>query len=265
MVGVLDGVRVLDYGRFIAAPWCSASARRHGRRRAAGGEARRRRRPLGAVRHRRRRGRHLPSVQPQQAVTDAGLHHAGGRGGHSSVGRAIGHRDRQHAVEGHAGQPLGLRQPSRDQTRHHPGQRHRLRRGWSLQRSDRLRRGGPGDVGGDVPARTSGHADPNGGAAGRLRHRADHDDRRDDGALSSPPDRRGAARGGCAAPDRADAVQRLPHRASPARRGQAENGQPRRLGGAVRPLRGDGRLGAASGGRPADVQALVSADRSRRA
>ncbi len=24
MVGVLDGVRVLDYGRFIAAPWCSA-------------------------------------------------------------------------------------------------------------------------------------------------------------------------------------------------------------------------------------------------
>ena len=24
MVGVLDGIRVLDYGRFIAAPWCSA-------------------------------------------------------------------------------------------------------------------------------------------------------------------------------------------------------------------------------------------------
>jgi crotonobetainyl-CoA:carnitine CoA-transferase CaiB-like acyl-CoA transferase len=24
MTGVLDGIRVLDYGRFTAAPWCSA-------------------------------------------------------------------------------------------------------------------------------------------------------------------------------------------------------------------------------------------------
>ncbi|HOW94956.1 MAG TPA: CoA transferase, partial [Mycolicibacterium fallax] len=24
MTGVLEGIRVLDYGRFIAAPWCSA-------------------------------------------------------------------------------------------------------------------------------------------------------------------------------------------------------------------------------------------------
>ncbi len=56
--------------------------------------------------------------------------------------------------------------------------------GGPVQRPDRFRRRGPGDVRRGVPAGTARPADPDGRALRRLRHRADPDHRRDDGALS---------------------------------------------------------------------------------
>ena len=131
MVGVLDGVRVLDYGRFIAAPWCSAlladmgadvlrvEKREGGEDRwvqsvAAGGEG-----GTFLQCNRNKRSLTLDSTTPEGA----------------EVTRRLVERSdiviANMPLAGMRASRLGLRQPARDQARHHPGQRHRLRRGWS--------------------------------------------------------------------------------------------------------------------------------------
>ena len=122
---------------------------------------------------RRRRGRHLPPVQPQQALARPST------------------RPRPRAPRSPASwwpaptwsSPTCRRRPCAPaasttrrlragQARHHPGQRHRLRRGRPLQRPDRVRRHRPGDVGRRLPPGPARPADPHGGALRRLRHGA---------------------------------------------------------------------------------------------
>ena len=103
--------------------------RRHGCRGDPGGEARGRRGPLGPVGDRRRRGRHVPPVQPEQALAHARLDHPRGRRDHPRPGGPGRRRHRQHARRRDARQRARLRDPAGGPARHHPRQRHGLRRG----------------------------------------------------------------------------------------------------------------------------------------
>ena len=106
MPGVLEGVRVLDFGRYIAgpcAPPCSAtSGGGH-----PGGEGRRRRGPFHQPGQRRgRQRRHLSSGQPQQEMPDPRSDHGRRAGGPAPARGHRRRRGRQHAAA--ALEQLGL-------------------------------------------------------------------------------------------------------------------------------------------------------------
>ena len=74
MAGVLEGVRVLDFGRYIAGPYCAALLAEHGAEvirieKREGSEDR-----FSGARGQNRRGRPVPADQPQQAWHDARPH-----------------------------------------------------------------------------------------------------------------------------------------------------------------------------------------------
>ncbi len=152
MPGVLDGMQVLDYGRVHRRALVQRDPGRYGCRRLARGETGGRGGPLGQGRHRRWRGRHLPAVQPQQAVADTGFHHRR-RGRRSPVGWWPARISSSPICR-----PPGCG-PAVWTTR-----RYALVKpdiilasataygGRPVQRQGRLRRGGPGHVGCGVPA-----------------------------------------------------------------------------------------------------------------
>ena len=178
-----------------------------------------------------------------------GLDHRRGWRDRPPVGRQRRRRRREHAAGGDARQRSRLREPAGGALRHHPRQRNDLRRGWTLQRSHRVRRHRSGPVGRHLPAGSARPAHPRVGALRRLRHGHGPGGRRHDGALSPPADGRGSTRRGRAAPDRAHDVERAAHRARRARRRASPHREPRLRGRAVRPLRGRGRVVPAPGGR----------------
>ena len=194
---VLGGIRVLDYGRFIAAPWCSAILADMG---------------ADVIRVEKREGGEDRWVQ---SVTD------GGEGGTflqcnrnkrsltldstTPEGAEITRRlvagadivDRQHAGQGHAGQRARLREPAGGQARHHPRQRHGVRRG----RARTATRSASTAPARSCPARSTARACPTSrsarwcpyadfGTALTLAHR------RDDGAVPPAGHGRGPARRG---------------------------------------------------------------------
>ena len=71
MAGVLEGIRVLDFGRYIAGPYCAALLAEHGAEVIRIEQRRGQRGPLPGPGRRHRRGRAVPADEPQQARHDA--------------------------------------------------------------------------------------------------------------------------------------------------------------------------------------------------
>ena len=174
MAGVLDGIRVLDFGRYIAGPFCAAllgdlgaeviRIERRGRRRG----------PLHHPGRRRRRWRRrdVPGDEPQQARHDA------------RPGRAEGPRDRQEAGRDRRcrrRQPAAARCCARWRSTSTACAQVKpdiilttvtgFGAGGPLSQQARLRRHRPGDERRGVPVRHARAADRAQGAVGRFRHR----------------------------------------------------------------------------------------------
>ena len=157
---VLGGIRVLDYGRFIAAPWCSAILADMGAdvirvEKREGGEDR----WVQSVTEGGEGGTFLQCNRNKRSLTLDSTTPEGAE----ITRRLVAGADVVIAnmpVEGHAGQRARLREPPGGQAGHHPRQRDRLRRRRPLQRQDRLRRHRPGDVRRHVPPGSARPADP---------------------------------------------------------------------------------------------------------
>ena len=143
---VLDGIRVLDYGRFIAAPWCSAILADMGAdvirvEKREGGEDR----WVQAVTEGGEGGTFLQCNRNKRSLTLDSTTPEGAE----ITRRLVAGADVVVAnmpADGMRASGLDYETPPGGQARHHPGQRHRLRRGRPLQRPGRLRRHRPGDV-----------------------------------------------------------------------------------------------------------------------
>ena len=68
MAGVLEGIRVLDFGRYIAGPYCAALLAEHGAEVIRIEKRRGQRGPLPGAGRRDRRRRAVPADEPQQAA-----------------------------------------------------------------------------------------------------------------------------------------------------------------------------------------------------
>ncbi len=172
MAGVLDGIRVLDFGRYIAGPFCAALLGDLGAEvirieRIGGGEDRGMI-PVGAGPEGRRRD--VSRDEPQQARDDPRPGGAQGARDRPEIGRDGRCRGRQLAAAGAALASARSRQPAPDQARHHSDDGDRLR----LRRADepqaRFRRDRPDDERRGLSVRHARAADRAQGAVGRFRH-----------------------------------------------------------------------------------------------
>ena len=169
MSDVLQGIRVLDFGRYIAGPYCAALLA-----------------DLGAdvIRVERRGGgedRWVAPVAPDGAGAMFLTMNRNKRAMTLDPACSEGPGDRQEArrdLRRRRGQPAARRaalararsgQPASGEAGHHPHHRHRVRRRRPLEPQARLRRRGPADVRVDLPERHAGPADPRIRRLGRLR------------------------------------------------------------------------------------------------
>ena len=237
MPGVLEGVRVLDFGRYIAGPWCAALLGDFGAEvirveKVGGGEDRFINRVSQAEDssgvtylqvNRNKKGLTLDPTTDERARDPAPARGDGG------------HRGRQHAASGPSEQ-LGLDYATlaRDPSRHHPRVEHLLRNRGALRAQARVRRPRPGDVRQHAPLGPSGRAHPLLCPVGRLQHRRALRLRSGRRPPRPPPDR--ARPGGPGRPPRHRPHRRepVPHRAGGAR---PEPGGDRQSGAAQRPVR----------------------------
>ena len=163
-MGVLDGVRVIDFGRYIAGPYCGALLGDLGAdvirvERVEGGEDRWitpvTSDGVGAMYlqcNRGKRGMTLDVVKPEGREVVARL---------VALGRR---RHRQPAGRDAARHGARLRHAAGHQARHHPDHGERVGVGRRVEPQGRLRRPGPGGVGQPVPVRSARPAVACGGA-----------------------------------------------------------------------------------------------------
>ena len=147
MAGVLEGIRVLDFGRYIAGPYCAALLAEHGaeviRIEKREGSEDRFQAPVaetgeGALFLQMNRNKLGMTLDPMRAR---------GPGDRAQAGRDRRRGGRQPAAADAQRHEARLREPEGGEARHHPDHRDRLRPRRPLQRPRRLRRHRPGHVG----------------------------------------------------------------------------------------------------------------------
>ena len=198
--GVLTGTRVLDFGRYIAGPYCAALLADLGAdviriERIGGGEDRWVA-PVGddgvgamfLVMNRNKRAMTLDPSSPD------------GRDDRPQAGGDRGRRRRQPPARSAPIAVAGSRQPAADQARHHPHHGHRVRRRRPVEPQARVRRHRSGHGRRRLSHRDAGAAHAGLGGLGRFRHRVGLRLRHPGGADGAPEDgTRSEGRGGAAA------------------------------------------------------------------
>jgi crotonobetainyl-CoA:carnitine CoA-transferase CaiB-like acyl-CoA transferase len=136
MPGVLERVRVLDYGRYIAGPYCATLLAEFGaeviRVEKRGGSEDRFVAPVGAGGE----GALFPADQSQQEMHHARPDRGRRAGGTTATGREVGRGGRQPAAEDAASDEARLRNAEGDQVRHYSHDRDRARRTGSVVGSE---------------------------------------------------------------------------------------------------------------------------------